>query len=733
MSFLIVGEGKMTSQIRTNQRSKEGKYKLSSPAIFMRLFCIALVLTFCVQSIAANRAIIGTSQGDKQLTEYFRAQTKQLSEKCLRDIKTLDDWENKRLIYRKQLFEMLGLEPLPKKTDLKPVITGKVEHDEFTVENIHYQSMPGLYVTANLFIPKGLEKPAPAILYVCGHGPTKKNNISYGNKVSYQRHAAWFARHGYVCLIIDTLQMGEIEGIHHGTYRYDMWWWNSRGYTSAGAEAWNCIRSLDYLQSRKEVDKDRIGVTGRSGGGAYSWWIAALDERIKAAVPVAGITDLQNHVVDGCVEGHCDCMYIVNTYRWNYPLVAALVAPRPLLISNSDKDTIFPLDGVVRVHEKVREIYRLYDADDKLGLQITEGPHKDTQELRIHAFVWFNRFLKGENPLIDTPAVPFFEPEQLKVFDELPADEINTKIQDSFVPTAKKPSVPKTPEKWAKQRKVWMRNLRNKSFRGWPKLTKAGPLDIQRVFSVKREGIHFRAFDFTSQPNVRLRLYLTSRAGLNKPEAVKLNVLDEQGWSKWLAGMRVGFENELSDQKLPEPDKNAFRSFQERLKNTNQVVALMAPRGIGPDAWNKDERKQVQIRRRFMLLGQTVDGMRVWDVRRATQALRILDSIKETSVALQGKGTMAGIALYASLFEPDINRLVLMNLPITHLNGPIFLNVMRYLHMPQAVAMAAERSQVCLIQNRDLGWQFPKKLAEKLGWPDEKFQICIVSNDNPEP
>jgi len=667
------------------------------------------------------------------LAEYFHAQTVKLSEKCLKDVKTLDDWETKRLLYRKQLYEMLGLDPLPEKTDLKPVITGKVEQDEFTVENIHYQAMPGLYVTANLYIPKDIENPVPAILYVCGHGGVKKNDISYGNKVRYQHHAAWFARHGYVCLIIDTLQLGEIEGIHHGTYRYDMWWWNSRGYTSAGVEAWNCIRALDYLQTRKEVDKDRIGVTGRSGGGAYSWWIAALDGRIKAAVPVAGITDLQNHVVDGCVEGHCDCMYIVNTYRWDYPLVAALVAPRPLLISNSDKDTIFPLDGVIRLHKKVREIYRLYDADKNLGLQITEGPHKDTQELRIHAFVWFNRFLRDENPLIDTPAVPFFEPEQLKVFDVLPADQINTQIQESFVPKAIEPLVPKSNNKWEKQCKAWMKMLRKKSFRGWPRQAQAVPFDIKCLFSVKRGGIHFSAFDFTSQSNVRLRLYLACGAGLNKPEGVTLNVLDEQGWSKWLAAVRVGFDDKLSDQRLPEPDKSAFRSIKEMLINSNQAVAYIAPRGIGPTAWNNDERKQTQIRRRFMLLGQTVDGMRVWDIRRAIQALRTIDSVREAPVTLKGKGRMAGIALYASLFEPDITRLDLWHLPNTHRDGPIFLNVMRYLDIPQTVAMAAERSQIRLYQEGGSGWQFPQAIAKRFSWPGDKFQVYIVSNDNPNP
>jgi dienelactone hydrolase len=694
------------------------------------LVCLLFpLLCLSVPCLAVERWAIGTSQTDRALDEYFRAETAKLQEKCLADIKTLDDWKSKRKVYRKQLFEMVGLDPLPEKTDLKPVITGKVEHDEFTVEKIHYQSRPGLYVTGNLYIPKGLEKPAPTILYVCGHGGVKKDGISYGNKVQYQHHAAWFGRHGYVCFTIDTLQLGEIEGIHHGTYRYKMWWWNSRGYTSASVEAWNCIRALDYLETRKEVDKERFGVTGRSGGGAYSWWITTLDDRIKAAVPVAGITDLQNHVVFGCVEGHCDCMYIINTYRWDYPLLAALVAPRPLLISNSDKDNIFPLDGVVRLHEKVREIYKLYDAEKNLGLHITEGPHKDTQELRIHAFVWFNRFLKDENPLIDKPAVPFFEPEQLKVFDKLPDDQINTKIHESFTAKAPTPSVPQSAEEWAKQKDVWMKALQEKSFRGWPTEAEAGSLDLETVFSVERKGIRFSAYDFTSQAHVRLRLYTAHRARLKKPQTATLEVLDEEGWKEWLAAMQVGFVDELKDQTLPEPNENAFRIKQEFFKNTKRVIVYFAPRGIGPNAWSADERKHTQIRRRFMLLGQTLDGMRVWDVRRAIQALRTISSLNDKPLELQGKKNMAGIALYASLFEPDIKQLYLWYLPNSHRDGPTFLNVLRYLDVPEAVAMAAESSWVQLYMKKDTGWQFPKAVAQKMDWPEKQLQVMTISTE----
>jgi len=656
------------------------KKKYQSAVNSISAFILLTLTGIQIPCYAAERSIIGTSSADAMLADYFRAETAKLRDRCLTDIESLDEWQAKRKLYREQLFEMLGLSPLPEKTDLKPVVTGKVEHEQFTIENIHFQSRPGLYVTANLYIPKGLEKPAPAILYVCGHAIAKKDNISYGNKTAYQHHGAWFARHGYVCLTIDTIQRGEIEGIHHGTYRYKMWWWNSRGYTPAGVEAWNCIRALDYLETRREVDASRFGVTGRSGGGAYSWWIAAIDDRIKAAVPVAGITDLQNHVVDGCVEGHCDCMYIVNTFGWDYPLVAALVAPRPLLISNSDKDTIFPLDGVVRVHEKVRNIYRLYNAGKNLGLNITEGPHKDTQELRIHAFVWFNRFLKNDSSVIDKPAIKFFEPEQLKVFKELPADELNTKIHESFVP------------KNQKQQKL-LETLRNKSFGGWPTQEQAGPLNIKKVFSAERHGVSLSAYDFTSQPHVRLRLYLAHRSGIERVDNVVLNVLDEQQWEQWLSALYVGFADELQEEKPLEPNKDAFNNIQQMMKN-NSALAYFAPRGIGLTAWNPDERKQTQIRRRFMLLGQTLDGMRVWDVRRAILTLRRIEMLKNKPLTLKGQRQMAGIVLYASLFEPDIAGLELWHLPDSHREGPVFLNVLRYMDIPDAVAMASERTEV---------------------------------------
>jgi dienelactone hydrolase len=680
-----------------------------------------LLSTLAAASTPAGTTIPAASPGDQMLAAYFHAETRRIAESCLTDISSLDQWQARRELYRKQLLEMLGLSPLPARTDLKPTVTGAIEHDTFCVENLHFQSQPGLYVTANLYLPKGLTRPVPAILYLCGHAAVVTNKVSYGNKTAYQHHGIWFARNGYVCLVIDSLQLGEIQGLHHGTYREGMWWWNARGYTPAGVEAWNCIRALDYLETRPEVDPERFGVTGRSGGGAYSWWLAAIDERIKAAAPVAGITDLENHVVDGCVEGHCDCMFFVNTYRWDYAQVAALVAPRPLLIANSDKDNIFPLDGVVRVHAKVRRVYDLFKATNKLGLLITEGPHKDTQDLQLPVFRWFNRHLKGEDPVIEMAATKLFTPQQLKVFNRLPEDQINTRVQESFVPPATPSKVPQSLDEWRQQRDGWLQAMRQKVFAGWA--AEPEPLRLSEAFSAVRDRIRFRAFDFTSQDQVRLRLYLLDAAGLRRPRRVQLDVLGPTEWMDRIKALSPIYPDLLRKELATVPEASAspptaLSPWLARIRGEGRhtLYAFVAPRGVGLTAWTSQEQKARHLRRRFMMLGQTLDGMRVWDVRRAMQALRAIQGKRSTPLTLCARGTMAANTLYASLFENGVAALYLEELPESHQAGPDYLNVLRFLDMPQAVAIATEHSEVRLHQSAAPAWRYPTQVAARLRW-----------------
>jgi dienelactone hydrolase len=652
--------------------------------MLLRAFVACLLLAPVFARAAETPA--DTSKGDALVAEYFRLETDKLTRETAARIQDLTD-PKVRDERRRQLREMLGIDPLPERTPLNAVVTGKLDHPEFTVEKIHFQSSPGLYVTANLYVPKDLKGKAPTVLYVCGHSVQKKGNVSFGNKAGYQHHGGWFARNGYVCLTIDTLQLGEIPGVHHGTFRESRWWWLSRGYTPAGVEAWNCIRALDYLETRPEVDASKIGVTGRSGGGAYSWWIAGVDDRIKVAVPVAGITSLKNHIVDGCIEGHCDCMFQCNTYRWDYSMLPGLFAPKPLLISNTDKDRIFPVDGVFDVYMKTRPVYAALKAEPKFGLQITEGPHKDTQELHIHAFVWMNRFLKGEEGPIEDVAVKFFEPEQLRVFDELPKDEINTRVDELFVPKAPTPVVPASKEEWTSLTTRLKDGLNDKVFRGWPDHEpSAGELELTQSQDSNHDGLRFEMYEFTSQAPYRLPLFVVSKGEGQGP--VTVIPLDQPGWELLQKGPKFAAES------LKPGEPEIVAGWKKDLESQGSSVVFVPPRGIGPTEWTHEKLKGNHIRRRFALLGQTDDGMRTWDVRCALKAARSIPSLNGRPIQLAANGDAAVWALYASLYESPVEKVTLTKLPATHMEGPALFNVLRVLDVPTAVALAAGRTPV---------------------------------------
>lgn len=681
--------------------------------------------------------------GNKLLDRYFAGQAREIgATNGIGNIATAEDWTKQAPEYRRQLAEMLGLDPMPEKTPLNVVKTGGQKGEGFVVENLHFQSMPGLYVTANLYLPEKVEKPLPTILYVCGHSNMMKDGASLGNKTGYEHHGEWFAKHGYACLIIDTVQLGEIRGEHHGTFSKGRWWWYSRGYTPAGLEAWSCIRALDYLETRAEVDKARFGVTGRSGGGAYSWWITALDERIKVSAPTAGVTDMQNQVIDGCVEGHCDCMFYLNTYRWDFERMVALAAPRPLLIVNTDKDPIFPIDGVFRIYQNVRKLYAMLGEEKNIGLQVAEGPHKDLQPLNMGAFHWFERHLKGADTMaVIDGAKKTLEPATLRVFTEgLPKDERNTKIDESFVPMAKAP-VPATNEtEWKKQSDEWMTALKEKVFNGWPK--DIASVNPQKENSAERDGIRMTAYDFESQSPYRLRMYVVHRDGLRAEdlELVALNVLDDHGWTDFCTTFHSRFGKLIEVfPGTPEDDK-AFDSEKKMLEHFKWGMAYICPRGIGPTEWTGSPKAQIQRLRRFYLLGQTLDGMRVWDIRRAVQTLRAIPGFEETPLWMQAHRDMAVDAVYASLFEDNIKRLDLHDMPITHNGtvegdakaaGPAMLNVLKYLDIPQAAAMAAVRSRVVIYSDKKEAWDYPATVVKNLG-KEKQFQIREPVKAEPE-
>ena len=221
--------------------------------------------------------------------------------------------------------------------------------------------------------------------------------------------------------------------------------------------------------------------------------------------------------------------------------------------------------------------------------------------------------------------------------------------------------------------------LREKVFAGWP--VDDLPLDPKQILSVERDSLRLSAWDFTSQRDVNLRLYLVEDLTKKEAGVVQLNILDENSGPMWLHDLRAGFGVPLADEPV-DTSKIAnivspLVSLKARVKSSDASIAWFAPRGVGFTAFSGNEKALTKIRRRFMLLGQTLDGMRVWDIRRAVQMIHFVREADVANVELQTSGDMAVNSLYATLFEPSVKRLAAESMSQAHGKGPDYLGVLR--------------------------------------------------------
>ncbi len=603
--------------------------------------------------------------GDEMIQAYLARQTETIHERFMENVKSVEDWKKQRPQYKEEYFYMLGLAPMPEKTPLKATITGTLQGDGYVVDMLHYQSRPRLYVTGNLYRPQHTAKGQrlPAILYVCGHSFRGRN----GNKTAYQSHGIWFARHGYICLVLDTLQLGEIAAIHHGTYREDRWWWHSRGYTSAGVECLNGIRGIDYLQSRPDVDPDKIAVTGISGGGAATFWIAAADERVKVAVPVSGMADLMSYVPNRVINGHCDCMFLYNTFQWPWTRIAALIAPRPLLFVNSDQDRIFPMDANERVINRLERIYSLYGISDFVDSVVSIGGHAYRKDIRQAAYRFINMNLKNDPRIVEDSEVDLLtgprndrkhpiELEKLRVFpndSDIPKDELNTTIDRLFVPTAQvEPPKKGQYERWKAEIK---KELRRVVFRCFPE--RIPPAKLKR--KVKLDDVRLE-----SEPGIEVCLqHVTKQQSAKRLLLIVRSPDSDEPASNWLG----------------------------RISEPSDHVYVCTSRGVGPTRWTRKNPPNY-VERSHVLLGRTADTGRVWDIIAAARYLH--DKYGgQIPLYVAGEGAAGVLAAYAALWESEIAGVIASNPPVSHMDdkAPQFLNVLRVCDIPDILGMLAPR------------------------------------------
>ena len=311
-------------------------------------------------------------------------------------------WQARRDALRRRILFSAGLWPLPEKTPLNPRVTGRTIGPDYIVENVAIETTPGFYLCGNVYLPRGKRGPFPGIVNPHGHwalgrltmepdvpraapppappAPGRANLVAIGVNL---------ARQGFVCFAYDMVGYADTRQIDHrfaGSLRPWLW-----AVSLNGLQLWNSLRAVDYLAGRPEVDPRRIGCTGASGGGTQTFELAAVDDRIAAAVPV--------NMISAYMQGGCLCEngpgLRVGTDNVE---IGALMAPRPLLLVSATGDWTRNVPN--EEWPAIRRVYALYGAEDRTAVVQFNYAHNYNVESREAMYAWFGKWLKGD----DNPA-----------------------------------------------------------------------------------------------------------------------------------------------------------------------------------------------------------------------------------------------------------------------------------------------------------------------------------------
>lgn len=324
---------------------------------------------------------------------------------------TLAEWELHKTELQKKI--KLGAKVVVNKSfPLDCIETGLIQRQGYKIKKIFFQTRKDVYATANLYVPDGAG-PFPAVLNMHGHWPNGKA----GDMVQACAHE--LAMKGYVCLNIDAWGAGERTTIH-GEHEYHGSNLGSTlldlGETLLGNQLSDNIRAVDLLCSLPYVDKSNIGATGASGGGNQTMWLAAIDERIKAAIPVVSVGTFQSYILGS----NCVCELLPEGLTFTEETgVLAMVAPRALKIFSALKDhsKAFQPSEMLRSYHNAKPVFELYNKGDDISYKLFDTTHGYWPEMRKEMIAFFDEKLKNGNGQ-NNPSIScqLLSPEELSVF-----------------------------------------------------------------------------------------------------------------------------------------------------------------------------------------------------------------------------------------------------------------------------------------------------------------------------
>lgn len=405
------------------------------------LFSLALIIvTIAGSTLKAaeeSLAVLPEASGDSATKglvyhalqrRFYEASRKRKA--AYEELKTAEDCRAYQKKMRKFFREAIG--GFPQRTPLNARVVGKLTGEGFRVEKILYESWPGYHVTATLYLPM-TQAPYPAVLVPCGH--------SHNGKAAeaYQRACILLARNGMAALCYDPVGQGEryqVLSEHPNEYFRDNKHYKPPhpqvqlfctaehtlisvsaiplGGNAARYRIWDGIRGIDYLLTRPDIDGDRVGCTGNSGGGTLTSYIMALDERVQCAAPACYST-MFHHLIDnkGPQDGEQN---IFNQLAFGMDISAYTLirAPKPTLICAGTHDSTFNIEGTWELFREANRFYTRMGYFERVGIIEADAPHGFTVKLREGSARWMSRWLLNQEKRIVEQETPVFTEKQLQ-------------------------------------------------------------------------------------------------------------------------------------------------------------------------------------------------------------------------------------------------------------------------------------------------------------------------------
>lgn len=288
---------------------------------------------------------------------------------------------------RRKLTELVGGFP-QKSCILQPQVLASHEFDNYTRETVQFQSRQNMTVFGYLLLPKDFSSPGPAMLCLAGHGRgvddivgIEENGCMRTEYGGYQNDfALQCVEHGYAVLAIEQFGFGHRRdnaarqrGAGNSSCQPSAGAAFLLGQTMVGWRVYDAMRALDYLATRPEIDNQRIGIMGISGGGTTTFFASALDTRFKAAVVSGYFNTFRDSILS---LSHCIDNYIPSVLKYAEMFdIAGLIAPRAMFVESGTEDTIFPIEATRFAVNRAKEIFGVFGADDKLGFEAFEAGH----------------------------------------------------------------------------------------------------------------------------------------------------------------------------------------------------------------------------------------------------------------------------------------------------------------------------------------------------------------------